>query len=148
MKTLCRKRVCLIVPCVSSYRWVHFSRSVLFCQPHQQLFTHFKHSWMWKTCVCVCVCVCACVRLRTCVSVWEWVITTTAVMDSSPCSTLTCLIMVTVFPTNGNGLGPGIPSRSNVLKVCTDRLQNNKTLTNSERVKRTIKGKTERKKKR
>ena len=25
---------------MSLYRWVHFSRAVLFCQPHQQLFTH------------------------------------------------------------------------------------------------------------
>ena len=39
-KTLCRKRLCLILACVSSYRWVHFSRAVLFCQPHQQLVTH------------------------------------------------------------------------------------------------------------
>jgi len=29
-----------MVPYVSSYRWVHFSRVVLFCQSHQQLFTH------------------------------------------------------------------------------------------------------------
>ena len=29
-----------IVLYVSSYRWVHFSRAVLFCQPHRQLFTH------------------------------------------------------------------------------------------------------------
>ena len=29
-----------LFPCVSSYRWVHFLRSVLFCQPQQQLFTH------------------------------------------------------------------------------------------------------------
>ena len=36
----CRKRLCFTVPCVSSYRWVHFLGSVLFCQPHQQLFTH------------------------------------------------------------------------------------------------------------
>ena len=27
---------------VSSYRWVHFSGAVLFCQPHQQLVTHSK----------------------------------------------------------------------------------------------------------
>ena len=27
---------------VSSCRWVHFSGAVLFCQPHQQLFTHFN----------------------------------------------------------------------------------------------------------
>ena len=40
VKPLCRKRLCLIVPCVSSYRRVQFSRAVLFCQPHQQLFTH------------------------------------------------------------------------------------------------------------
>ena len=39
-RRLCWKRLCLIVPCVSSMRWVHFSRAVLFCQPHQQLFTH------------------------------------------------------------------------------------------------------------
>ena len=39
-KTVCRKRLCLIVLCVSSYRWVHFPRSVLFCKPQQQLFTH------------------------------------------------------------------------------------------------------------
>jgi len=41
-KTPCGKCLCLnlIVPCVSSYRWVHFSRAVLFYQPHQQLFTH------------------------------------------------------------------------------------------------------------
>ena len=32
--------VFLTVPCVSLYRWVHFSRAVLFCQPHQQLFPH------------------------------------------------------------------------------------------------------------
>ena len=37
---LCRKCLCLIVPCVSSYRWAHFSRAVLLCQPHQHLFTH------------------------------------------------------------------------------------------------------------
>ena len=36
------RRVYLIVHCVSSYRWVHFSRAVLFCQPYQQLFTHTK----------------------------------------------------------------------------------------------------------
>ena len=30
--------VVLIVLYVSSCRWVHFSRAVLFCQPHQQLF--------------------------------------------------------------------------------------------------------------
>ena len=29
----------LLFPCFSSYWWVHFPRSVLFCQPHQQLFT-------------------------------------------------------------------------------------------------------------
>jgi len=28
-KTFCRKRLCLIVPCISSYRWVQFPRSVL-----------------------------------------------------------------------------------------------------------------------
>ena len=39
-KTSCRKRLCFLVPCGSSYRRVHFSRAVLFCQPHQQLFTH------------------------------------------------------------------------------------------------------------
>ena len=39
-KTLCQKHLCFIVPCVWSYRWVHFSRTVLFCQPHQHLFTH------------------------------------------------------------------------------------------------------------
>ena len=77
-KTLCRKRLCLIVPylltsdedfmskalvfvsCVSSYRWVHFPRAVLFCQPHQQLFTHTwdtlrctdpeKEEWIRKSC--------------------------------------------------------------------------------------------------
>ena len=32
--------VFLIVLYVSSYRWVPFSRAVLCCQPHQQLFTH------------------------------------------------------------------------------------------------------------
>ena len=32
--------VFLIVLYVSSYRSVHFSRPVLFCEPHQQLFTH------------------------------------------------------------------------------------------------------------
>ena len=31
----------LLFPCVSSHWWVHFPRSVLFCQPHQQLFTIF-----------------------------------------------------------------------------------------------------------
>ena len=31
-KTLCRKRLCLTVPCMSSYRWVHFSRAVLLKQ--------------------------------------------------------------------------------------------------------------------
>ena len=36
----CRKRLCFTVPCVPSYRRVHFPRPVLFCQPHQQLFTH------------------------------------------------------------------------------------------------------------
>ena len=35
----------LVFPCFFvfrciQYRWVHFPRSVLFCQPHQQLFTH------------------------------------------------------------------------------------------------------------
>ena len=30
VKTLCQKRLCLIVPCVLSYRWVHFSRAILF----------------------------------------------------------------------------------------------------------------------
>ena len=30
--SVCRKRLCFIVPCVSSYRWVHFPRSVLFHQ--------------------------------------------------------------------------------------------------------------------
>ena len=44
--TFCQKRLCLIGPCIW---WVHFPRSVLFCQPHQQLFTDsmkeiFKHS--------------------------------------------------------------------------------------------------------
>ena len=39
-RRLCRKRLCSIVPCKSSYRWVHVSRAVLFCQPHQQLFNH------------------------------------------------------------------------------------------------------------
>ena len=43
-KALCRKRLCLTLPCASSYRWVHSSRVVPFCQPHQQLFTH---SFMW-----------------------------------------------------------------------------------------------------
>ena len=43
-KTLCRKRLCLTVLCVSSYMWVHFSGAVLFCQPHQQLFTHSKET--------------------------------------------------------------------------------------------------------
>ena len=33
--------VFLIVLYVSSHRWVHFSRAVLFCHPHQQLFTHW-----------------------------------------------------------------------------------------------------------
>ena len=37
-----RALVFLIVPHVWSYRWVHFSRAVLVCQPHQQLFTHSK----------------------------------------------------------------------------------------------------------
>ena len=32
--------IILIVLYVSSYRWVHFCRAVLFCQPNQQLFTH------------------------------------------------------------------------------------------------------------
>ena len=32
--------VFLTVLYVSSYSWVHFSRVVIFCQPHQQLFTH------------------------------------------------------------------------------------------------------------
>ena len=40
-KTLCRQRLYLILACVSSYRWVHFSRAVLFCHPHQQLLTHY-----------------------------------------------------------------------------------------------------------
>ena len=36
-------------PCVSSYRRVHFPRSVLFCQPHQQLFTHVaKERWVYR----------------------------------------------------------------------------------------------------
>ena len=30
--------MCLIAPCVSSYRWVQFPRSVLFCLPHQHPF--------------------------------------------------------------------------------------------------------------
>ena len=30
----------LLFPCVSSRWWVHLPRAVLFCQPHQQLFTH------------------------------------------------------------------------------------------------------------
>ena len=38
-KTLCWKSLCSIILWVSLYRWVHFSRAVLFCQPHQQLFT-------------------------------------------------------------------------------------------------------------
>jgi len=29
-KTFCWKSLCLIIPCVSSYRWVHSSRDVLF----------------------------------------------------------------------------------------------------------------------
>ena len=29
---------------VSSYRSAHFSRAVLFCQPHQQLFTHSRRA--------------------------------------------------------------------------------------------------------
>ena len=32
--------VFLTVLYVYSYRWVHFSSAVLFCQPHQRLFTH------------------------------------------------------------------------------------------------------------
>ena len=39
-KFFCRKRLFFIFPRVSSYRWVHFPRYVLFCQPHQQLFTN------------------------------------------------------------------------------------------------------------
>ena len=31
-KTLCRKCLCLIVPCVLLYRWVHFSRAVALAQ--------------------------------------------------------------------------------------------------------------------
>ena len=34
------KCLCLIVPFLSSYRWGHSFRAVLFCQPHRQLFTH------------------------------------------------------------------------------------------------------------
>ena len=37
--------VSFIVPCISSYRWVHFPRSVLFCQPHQLFFTHSFNSF-------------------------------------------------------------------------------------------------------
>ena len=36
LKTVCRKHLCLVVPCVSSYRWVHFSRAVL---------SHFQCLW-------------------------------------------------------------------------------------------------------
>jgi len=36
-----KELVFLIVLYVSSNRWVHFSGAVLFCQPHQQLLTHF-----------------------------------------------------------------------------------------------------------
>ena len=40
-KTIFVKSACvLLFPCVSLHWWVHFPRSVLFCQPHQQLFTH------------------------------------------------------------------------------------------------------------
>ena len=38
--------VFLIVPYVSSGRWVHFSRAVLICQPHQHLFTHQNFSFL------------------------------------------------------------------------------------------------------
>ena len=48
-KILCRQRLCWIVPCFSSYRWVHFSRAVLLCQPHQQLFTHSLQRWQLVT---------------------------------------------------------------------------------------------------
>ena len=47
---LCRKRLCLYVPCVSSYRCVHFSRAVLLGQPRQRLFTQ---SWERVTYVSV-----------------------------------------------------------------------------------------------
>ena len=40
--------LCFTVPCVS-YRCVHFSRAVLFCQPHQQLLTHVEHTY---DCIC------------------------------------------------------------------------------------------------
>ena len=40
MKAFRRKHLCLIVPCVSSYRSEHFPRSVVFCQLHQPLFTY------------------------------------------------------------------------------------------------------------
>ena len=33
---------------VSLYRWVHFSKTVLFCQPHQQLFTHSYCSFLLR----------------------------------------------------------------------------------------------------
>ena len=39
-KTMGQKHLFLIVLYVSLYRWAHFSRAVLCCQPHQQLFTH------------------------------------------------------------------------------------------------------------
>ena len=43
--------VFLIVLYVSLYRWVHFSRAVLFCQPHQQVVHSFlgsKHRQMFQ----------------------------------------------------------------------------------------------------
>ena len=40
-KTIFVESMCvLLFSCASSHWWVHFPRPVLFCQPHQQLFTH------------------------------------------------------------------------------------------------------------
>ena len=48
----CWKRLCFIVPCVSSYRWVHFPRSVLFSRQAAATVLALFHIWhllrMWE----------------------------------------------------------------------------------------------------
>ena len=46
--------VFLIALYVSSYRWVHFSRAVLFCQPHQQLFSFLGNHQSCNYCLFLC----------------------------------------------------------------------------------------------
>ena len=42
------KSTCILLfTCILLYWWVHFPRSVLFCQPYQQLFTHSSHLGVW-----------------------------------------------------------------------------------------------------